>query len=179
MKKIGIISGISIVLIACLLIWNYSGGNAAPETREHSSDSRTSSDSNHKVYTDAAYYFSLEYPSSLTATSFDNPGGEGEVVTFSDSSGQGVQILITPFDEDLDVLTVDRIKKDQSDLSIINPQDVILGEKGKGVAFFDGEGDTASRQVWFIANKNLYQITAPRALDTLLQGMLNSWVIGK
>ena len=129
-----------------------------------------------QTYTSDKYNFSFNYPKGLQASSI--PSDSGDVVVVADSKGLGFQIYITPFDEPISVLSVERIKKDATDLAILNPQDVILGadaKAGKGVAFLDGDGLQANRQVWFIYAGHLYQITAPVDFDATLQNVLNTW----
>lgn len=130
-----------------------------------------------KTYRSEAHKFSVKYPEGLEASSFADESLGADVITIADpASGQGMQIIITPFDENIAVLTAERIKQDVPDLIIRDPQEVILGSSGKGVAFLDAEDDTANRQIWFIARQSLYQITAPVSSDTLVQKMLNNWV---
>lgn len=130
-----------------------------------------------ETYKNDKYRFSLKHPAALTTSSFMDENVGGEVVTVADeATGMGMQIVITPFDEEIAVLTSERIKKDQPALVIRGAQEVILGARGKGVAFLDAEKDEEShRQIWFIASKHLYQITAPFPSDTLVQNMLNTW----
>jgi hypothetical protein len=118
----------------------------------------------------------LEYPADLKASSFRNPDDSGDIILIAgQTANTGMQISITPFDEDTNVLTVERIKTDVPNLAIIAPQDVTLGATGRGVAFLDGSGADAHRQVWFVANKHLYQITAPISFDDEMKEILNSW----
>lgn len=129
------------------------------------------------LYTNDAYRFSLKYPAALATSTFSTPDGTGDIVLIDDNkTGLGMQISITPFDENITALTVDRIKQDVPDLTILESQDVLLGSSGKGVAFLDGTSTSANRQVWFIAGQHLYQITAPVAFDQQLKDVLNSWV---
>lgn len=129
-----------------------------------------------EIYTDDAHRFKVSHPVDLVPSSFADDSLGGDVVTITDGLGNGMQIVITPFDEAIEVLTAERIKQDQPDLIIRNPQEVILGSSGKGVAFLDAADDASSqRQIWFIAGGSLYQITAPFVADTLVQKMLNTW----
>lgn len=135
-----------------------------------------------QTYTNDTYHFTVKYPASSTPNAFANPdtsaAGGGDMIVIADDAGMGAQILVTPFDEPVTALTVDRIKQDLPDLTILSPQDVLLGPdgaNGKGVAFLDGTTTDASRQIWFIAGKHLYQITAPVSFDATLQAMLNTW----
>ena len=127
-------------------------------------------------YTNSTHHFSLSYPNGLGLKPAEFAADQGDYVTIADAkTGTGMQIYITPFNEDLSVLTAARIKQDAPDLQIVSPQDVTVGQSGKGVAFFDGTGDSANRQIWFVVGKELYQITAPKSFDQTLQGIMNTW----
>lgn len=129
------------------------------------------------TYRNEAYSFNFKYPEGLIPSSFPNPEFEGDIIILSDNkTGVGMQIIVSPFDEELTALTVERIKRDVPDMTIVDPQDVLLGDQGKGVAFLDGTLDSATRNVWFVANGFLYQITSPKVFDGVLKGILNSWV---
>ncbi len=116
-------------------------------------------------------------------TSFSDSEIEGaeNVVIQNLEAGVGFQIHIQPIDEDISVLTLDRIRQDLPDILIENPQEVILGEgdtAGKGVAFMsnDPSFNGRSREVWFVYNKHLYQIRTYAEYDPLVQAVLSSWV---
>ena len=93
------------------------------------------------------------------------------------STGKGFQISISPIDEDIPALTVERIRQDLPNLLIESPQDVILGDAGKGVAFISNDStfDGRSREVWFVFNRNLYQIRTYMKYDEVLRAVLSSW----
>src|SRR5665647_2853078 len=51
-------------------------------------------------YTNTAYHFALKMPAGYTAQEMPATGGSGETVVLQNQAGDGVQIVITPFDED-------------------------------------------------------------------------------
>src|SRR3989338_5231818 len=64
-----------------------------------------------KTYAHSAPSFSFEYPDSFTVSSFSVGGGE--VITVQEgNTKKGFQISITPIDEDISALTVERIKQE-------------------------------------------------------------------
>lgn len=129
-----------------------------------------------KDYSNSVYSFSLKYPVNLKVSEFRSSDDSGDVVRIGEEDqAVGLQIFITPFDEDLTTLTVDRIKQDVPSLTVLDPQDVTLGSNGKGVAFMDGTGTTSNRQIWFVADKHLYQVTAPASFDGTLKSIMNTW----
>ncbi len=122
------------------------------------------------------YGFSLNFPSDMTASNFIEGGGEQ--IQFQGRNGEWFQIYITPWDEPEDI-TVDRIKQDIPDIVIQEPQRVVIGPRQKegigpnALIFFSkdsGLGDT--REVWFIQNGYLYQITTYKRLDNMLAEIL-------
>jgi len=136
-------------------------------------------DENSNTFYHPQYRFSMIYPSDMNNTNFVEGGGEQ--ILFQDSAGdKWFQFYITPWDEG-DNLSVERIKQDLPDLVMKNTQSVILGpeqESGVGpraVIFFgqeDGLGET--REVWFVKNGRLYQITTYKRLDLFLAEILST-----
>ena len=129
-----------------------------------------------KTYTHPAPSFSFEYPDSFTVSSFAVEGGEGIIVQEGNTK-KGFQISITPIDEDLPTLTIERIKQDLPNMLIESPQDIVVGGKGRGVSFasndaaFDGE----SKEVWFTADRNLYQFRTYARYNAILNATLSTW----
>lgn len=129
-----------------------------------------------KPYSNNVYRFSLKMPEDFVARQV--PGLDGaEIILLEDATGQGVQITVTPFDEDLQVLTKEQIQEEIPDLQIVDPQSVEIGTNHTGLAFksdnefFDG----ASREVWFVFKGNLYQISTFMRLDDLLRQLFATW----
>ncbi|OHA44858.1 MAG: hypothetical protein A3H13_00710 [Candidatus Taylorbacteria bacterium RIFCSPLOWO2_12_FULL_48_11] len=128
------------------------------------------------TYTHPTLNFSFEYPDSFTVSSFAIEGGE--VTTVQEVNTQkGFQISITPIDEDLPALTVERIKQDLPNLLIESPQDIIVGERGRGVSFMSNDAafDGKSREVWFVAGRHFYQLRTYARYDAILNATLSTW----
>ncbi|MEQ1561451.1 MAG: hypothetical protein ABL899_01855 [Nitrospira sp.] len=127
------------------------------------------------------YAFSFTYPSSMKTSNFRE--GDGEQILFQDDANKNwFQINITPWDESGD-LTVARIKKDIPDIVIKDPQSVILGPDQKSssgpkaIIFFSKEASLGeTREVWFVKNGNLYQVTTYKRLDALISQILSTLV---
>src|SRR3989344_3950884 len=128
-----------------------------------------------KEYTNDTYHFSLTLPEGFEARSMKQE--VGETIVFENGSGDGIQIIITPFDEDLHVLTKERVQADVPGMQITDEQSVEIGDNYIGLAFksdnpaFDG----ASREVWFVFRGNLYQVSTYERLDSLLKKMFSTW----
>ena len=132
-----------------------------------------------KPYENTGYGFSLKMPADFTSAETTDPGGN-DVITLQDQSGNGIQITVSPFDEDTGqgyTLTKERILKDVPDLTIRDEQPLPVGEHYQGIAFksdnpaFGGD----SRDVWFVFRGNLYQISTYARLDDLLKAMFATW----
>ena len=131
---------------------------------------------NSKEFKDSTRGLSFRYPDYMDSSIFDDATGD-IILVQSTEKAQGFQVLITPWDEPETTLDASMIKRDIPDLKITDPQDVLLGESGKGVAFLsDNESFGGnSREVWFIYGGNLYQISTYARLDPLLQAVLATW----
>lgn len=128
-------------------------------------------------YKSDLYPFSFKYPTEYSVNEIKSEDGVGNTTVLQDGKGNGFQIVVSPFDEPGSVLTKERIQADIPDLVISESQEVTLGANGRGVAFksdnelFGG----ASREVWFVFDGNLYQISTYIRNDLLLQAVLGTW----
>ncbi len=127
-------------------------------------------------YQNEQFRFSLKLPQGFTATQLPHDG-KGTPVVLQDAAGNGIQIYVTENVGDVRVLTERDIKSEIPDMQVTDAQEVEIGADHKGVAFMsDNEAyNRASREVWFIFNGNLYQISTYAHLDNLLQAMFSSW----
>src|SRR3989344_5222566 len=62
-------------------------------------------------YTNNTYGFSLTMPEGFKARIMST-SVEGETILLEDQTGNGIQIMITPIDEDIPTLTKNRIQQD-------------------------------------------------------------------
>ena len=146
----------------------------AVSTSKLSSSSELSSFSLEKTYYNSTYKFSLKIPKNFQVREI--PSEESSIVLLENKKGEGIQIMISPF-EDIRVLTADRIHKDLSNLKIMDPQSVEIGNGYKGLDFksdnpaFAG----ASQEIWFVFHSNLYQISTYGRLTNLLKDIFATW----
>lgn len=132
-------------------------------------------------YSNPAYKFSLKMPADFTASDIPaDPDGTPETIVLQDKNGNGIQIVVSPFDEDTNgsyTLTQARILQDVPDMQITDPQPIQVGNNYTGLAFkSDNEAfGGASREVWFVFRGNLYQISTYERLDDLLKGIFQTW----
>lgn len=131
-----------------------------------------------KPYTNDEYKFSLSMPSNFEVRQLADDGSSTTAILVESADrSDGVQIMVTPFDEEITTLTQERIQQDVPDLTITEPQPVEIGENNTGLAFkSDNEAfDGASREVWFVFRDNLYQISTYDRLDPLLKKIFSTW----
>ncbi len=128
-------------------------------------------------YRNQQFGFSLSLPEGFRAGELPVDENGAHTILLQNPQGQGIQILITPYPDDIRVLTADMIRHDIPDMKISDVQPVEIGPDHRGVAFkSDNEafgGD--SREVWFIFRGNLYQISTYAHLDNLLQTLFGTW----
>jgi hypothetical protein len=132
------------------------------------------------TYFHKKYNFTFEYPSTFKTSNFIE--GSGEQIQFQGNSGDWFQIYVTPWDEGSTV-TPERIKKDLPNIVIKEPQQVVLGPKQKegvgprALIFFSKDGSIGdTREIWFVENSYLFQITTQKRLDTVVGGILATLV---
>lgn len=137
-------------------------------------------DSTTNTFTHKKYNFSFNYPSSMKTSNFNE--GDGEQILFQGDNKDWFQIYITPWDEEGDI-TAARIKQDLPDMVITSPQNAVLGPRQKegvgprALIFFSKDSSLGeTREVWFVMNGNLYQITTYKKLDTMIGQVLSSIV---
>ena len=128
-------------------------------------------------YTNDTYNFALEYPSNLTVKSFLEED-DGETIVFkSEIVGgklQAFQVYIQPFTEDR--ITREYILEDIPGIELLNLEEIILGEDTPALLFWSGDdlfGRT--REVWFVHEGYLYQVTTLGELDAWLAEIMTTW----
>lgn len=121
--------------------------------------------------------FSFEYNPEYNISSFGeffSPVGETILIQ---KYGEGIQVLITPFEEDLN-LTTSKIKKDLPLLDIKNPKEQKIGQTEINAVFFESTNALSignTYEVWFIFNKNLYQISGSINHKELFDKIIRTW----
>ncbi len=131
-----------------------------------------------KPYTNTEFAFSLNMPGTFEARALSpDESGATTILIESSDKADGIQIIVSPFDEDLAALTQERIQQDVPDLTITDSQPVEIGANHTGLAFkSDNEAFSgASREVWFVFRGHLFQISTYERLDPLLQKIFSTW----
>lgn len=126
-----------------------------------------------REYRSASYHFSLIYPATLSAHEYTE-ANEAQTITFEGSDDtHAFQIYVVPYDG----TTVDeaRFKLDEPSGVRKEPTDIVVG--GTKATMFLGNnpimGDT--REVWFIHDGYLYEVSTYKDFDAWLSGIMATW----
>lgn len=123
-------------------------------------------------YTHPDNLFSFSYPNDFSVRTQDD-GEEGETIMI-ERQGTGVQIFISPFDENI-ALTPERIREDIPEL-VMNNTEVISVGGTQATAFVSTNASTeTSNEIWFVYTGRLYQASAPKGSEKLMSGIIKSW----
>ncbi|MBI4114540.1 MAG: hypothetical protein HY445_01710 [Candidatus Niyogibacteria bacterium] len=125
------------------------------------------------IYKNASYGFSLFYPEGLDVKEFDEGGGAG-TITFEDAENAlGFQIFIVPYAEAQ--VTEERFLKDNPSGVKENFEDITV-DGAVGATFVSRQpflGET--REVWFIHDGYLFEVTILKPTESFLADVLSSW----
>ena len=129
-----------------------------------------------KSYTNDTYRFSLMMPAGFATTEgTELDPNASTTVLLQNRAGDGVQILISLWDEPASALTPERVTQD-TELTVTNAQPIAI-PGGVGISFnsdndaFDG----ASSDIWFVHDGTVYELTTYARLDPLLHAMFATW----
>lgn len=118
-------------------------------------------------------HFSIFYPNGLSVKEYNEKTG-GFTVTFQEEKGdKGFQVFATPYSEVQ--ITPERFKMDIPSGVIKNSVHMII-DGAPAEAFFSTNavlGDT--REVWFIHDGFLYEVTSVASLDQWFAEIMKSW----
>jgi hypothetical protein len=142
-------------------------------TKQKESLNTTQNTESLREYRNIARGFSLNYPSDLTVREYDE-GDTTYTIVFSDSTGQkSFQIFLTPYLGDK--ITDERFMKDVSN-GVFDPIEVVIGGSWNALLFFSNEPKLGKmREVWFIHDGYLYEVTTFAELDVWLAEIMKSW----
>ncbi len=129
-----------------------------------------------KDYSNSNHGFSLKIPADFNVR--ESTLGGTDTIVFENEKTEGIQAVISPYeDKTVKILTSDMIRSDIPDMDIRDVQEVEIGREHKGVAFkSDNEAFSgSSREVWFIFQGELYQISTYERFDGLLQKIFGTW----
>jgi hypothetical protein len=126
-----------------------------------------------KEYQNARYHFSLYYPDDLTVSE-EPVGADGLVVLFKNTTTQqGFQIFTTAYDEPQ--ITQSRFNTDEPSGVMQDPQNITIDGAAATEFFSTNQAMGASREIWFLRDGLLYEVTAPQSLDSWLLQIMQTW----
>lgn len=125
-------------------------------------------------YRNTDFHFSILYPETMGQLSNYYEGKDARTISFEDAQNKkSFQIFVTPYTEPQ--VSPERFKADNPSGVMKEPVNVTI-DGANATMFYSTDpnvGDT--REVWFIHNGYLFEVTASKDLDTLLQGILKTW----
>jgi len=137
-------------------------------------------ESNTLRFTHPRYNFTLEFPKELAVGRFPE-GTASETIVFQQAGEKvGFQIFVTPYAEDK--ITEERLAKDVKGGQIEEPTEVLIGKEGniRALVFWSEDPLVGRlREVWFINDGFIYEVTAYAELDKWLATILATWQFTK
>ena len=126
------------------------------------------------LYIHPRYKFSFEFPKELGVARYPE-GNASETVVFQKPGEKlGFQIFITPYIGE--TITEERLRADVKGGTIEKPTEVIIGNNQRALVFFSNDPVAGRlREVWFIHDGFIYEVTAYAELDTWLADILKTW----
>lgn len=188
-SKLIIIIILAVIALAGGLVWTLyvKGGNTGEDKKTAvttNSDASNIDLNSWNIYTNDDFGFLLRYPDTLSISEFKE-GAATVVLIQEPSSARGFQIFISHWDEGVESLTIERIRRDLPDLVMREAQRARIGTgEGYPAVLFksDNEGVGETREVWFTYGGppageagNLYQVRAPISFDTELSWVMSTW----
>ena len=121
--------------------------------------------------------FSFQKPKGFTIGEIEEADGGKSIIVQNTNTGLGFQIVVSTVDEDINILTESRIRQDLPSLVIDKPQKIQINS-GEGLAFVSqNPAFWRSREIWFVHNRFLYQMSTYIESEALLQKVLNTFQI--
>ncbi|MEK7585218.1 MAG: hypothetical protein AAB455_01760 [Patescibacteria group bacterium] len=117
--------------------------------------------------------FSLAYPPELLVKEYDEGDGTKTIIFEGRNQKRGFQVFFTPYLGES--ITSSRILRDIPSGNFTEPAEVILDDQVRGLIFFSQQIGGQMREVWFLHNGYLFEVTAVASLDQWLSDILSTW----
>lgn len=133
------------------------------------------------IYTNPNFAFSFVPPTGFVATAFEDFDQAGTPVTTvvveDQTKKSGAQIVISPWDESPETLTPERIMRDIPNMRVSGVTVRDVANIGTVIEFESDNADFggSSREVWFVAHGDLYQMSTNREDRAVLDPILATW----
>ena len=128
-----------------------------------------------KEYSNADYHFSILYPKGVTALERTRASSKDPLfVVFQDpQTNQGFQIYA--FSYPSPAITQARFNMDEPSGVLNSPQNVSVAG-ASGIMFLSHDSVIGTiREIWFIHQGILYEITTAQSLDQWMQSIMQTW----
>lgn len=126
-----------------------------------------------RAYKSILFRFFLFYPDDLKVKE-DNGGRSDTTITFENAkTGRGFQIFVIPYKEDK--IALERFKMDVPSGVMNNPVEIMINGVRATMFYSNNSAMGDTREVWFIKNGFLYEVTTYKELDTWLSAIMQTW----
>lgn len=126
-----------------------------------------------RIYKNERFAFSLFYPEELIAAEHYGQGGALTIAFQREGGAYGFQIFITPYEESQ--ITQEQFLQDVPTGVREEPVDIEVGGVLANKFFSEHLDLGQTREIWFIKDNYLYEITTYRELDKWLQEIVQTW----
>jgi len=125
-----------------------------------------------KFYQNLLLKFSVTFPGAMSIKEYGK--GSGSTIVFADEkTGKSFQVFVVPYSEDF--VTAERFKMDAPLGVMKEPKDITID--GVPATIFWSQDATMgeTREVWFVHNGFLYEVTTFAELDPMLSEVMATW----
>lgn len=116
--------------------------------------------------------FSLVYPEKMEFKEYDEGNNSYTILFEEKGSDRSFQIFFTPYKDS--AITTSRLQMDIPNGDYTKPVEVILADGTRALVFFSSGIAGELREVWFIKNGYLYEVSAYKELDGWLGEILTT-----
>jgi hypothetical protein len=127
----------------------------------------------YKEYRNKDYGFSVNYPAQIPPQEF-HERGVVLTVLFQGAAGEpGFDISVEPTNET--EITPERFNMDEPSDVKLDPHDTVI-DGAPGITFFGFDARVGqTREIWFLHNHFLFEVTTYKELDTWLADIMKTW----
>jgi hypothetical protein len=127
-----------------------------------------------REYKNEHYGFSLFYPETLEIKEFDEGGNASTIIFQNPKEAIGFQIFIVPYSEAQ--ISDERFRRDVPSGVRTDVENIVI-DGATGAAFYSRDLTLAeTREVWFIKDGFLYEITTLREQSAWLSHIMETWL---
>ncbi len=150
-----------------------SNNGVKPEAQKQPVSESQSTPADWREYRNANRGFALRYPPELSVQEYDEGDGTYTLVFEAAAREKSFQIFFTPYLGE--TITRSRLLRDVPSGEFTEPIEVIIGGGGRALMFVSQGPLGPMREVWFIRDGYLFEVTAPDHLDGWLADIMGTW----